>query len=104
MACRMSFRTGGRPRLRWSSSSLIVTWNEPAMGMATSTTTAPATLWGGCAFTVGQDVPGFSTNDFGQLAQYGSLLKVTYPELGGTTASIFNDFNQILPNKRCPAP
>jgi len=59
---------------------------------------------GGCAFTVGQDVPGFTTNDFGKLAQYGSLLKVTYPEVGGTTASSFNDFQQILPNNPCPAP
>jgi hypothetical protein len=59
---------------------------------------------GGCAFTIGQNVPGFSTNDFGKLAQYGSLLKVTYPELGGTTASFFNDFQQTLPSNPCPAP
>ena len=37
---------------------------------------------GGCAWTVGQNVPGFSTNDYGKLAQYGSLLKVTYPDPG----------------------
>ena len=59
---------------------------------------------GGCAFTIGQNVPGFSTTDFGKQAQYGSLLKVTYPELGGTTVSAFNDFQQILPNNPCPAP
>jgi hypothetical protein len=62
------------------------------------------TALGGCAFTIGQDVPGFSTNDFGKLAQYGPLLKVTYPELGGTTTSAFNDFQQILPTNPCPAP
>jgi len=62
------------------------------------------TALGGCAFTIGQDVPGFTTNDFGKLAQYGPLLKVTYPELGGTTKSAFNDFQQILPNNPCPAP
>jgi hypothetical protein len=59
---------------------------------------------GGCAWTVGQDVPGFTTNDFGKVAQYGSLLKVTYPEVGGTTSRSFNDFQQILPNNPCPAP
>jgi len=59
---------------------------------------------GGCAFTIGQNVPGFTTNDFGKLEQYGPLLKVTYPELGGTTKSAFNDFQQILPNNPCPAP
>jgi hypothetical protein len=59
---------------------------------------------GGCAFTVGQDVPGFSTNDFGKNAQYGSLLKVTYATPGGGTESQFNDFQQILKNNPCPAP
>ncbi len=62
------------------------------------------TALGGCAFTIGQDVPGFSTNNYGKLAQYGPLLAVTYPELGGTTKSAFNDFQQILPNNPCPAP
>jgi hypothetical protein len=59
---------------------------------------------GGCAWTVGQNVPGFTTADFGGVAQYGNLLKVTYPELRGTTASVFNDFQNILPNNPCPAP
>jgi hypothetical protein len=60
--------------------------------------------FGGCAFTVGQNVPGVSINDFGANAQYGKLLKVTYPEKGGTTVSVFEDFQQILPNNPCPAP
>ncbi|MEO6702361.1 MAG: hypothetical protein ABI140_02365, partial [Jatrophihabitantaceae bacterium] len=59
---------------------------------------------GGCAWTVGQDVPGFTTNDYGKVNQYGPLLKVTYPDLGGTTSSSFNDFQNVLPNNPCPAP
>jgi hypothetical protein len=57
---------------------------------------------GGCAFTVGQDVPGFSTNDYGKNAQYGSLLKVKYPGPGGTTIFHYNDFQNILPVNPCP--
>ena len=59
---------------------------------------------GGCAWTIGQNYPGFSTRDYGKLAQYGSLLKVTYPEPGGATSSSYNDFQNILPNNPCPAP
>jgi hypothetical protein len=59
---------------------------------------------GGCAFTVGQDVPGVSINDFGKLGQYGSLEKVTYATPGGGTESLFNDFQKVLPNNPCPAP
>jgi hypothetical protein len=59
---------------------------------------------GGCAWSVGQDVPSFTTNDYGQNSQFGSLLKVTYPELNGTKASFYNDFQQILPDNPCPAP
>ena len=73
---------------------------------------APATFYpyyssghalGGCAWTVGQDYPGFSTNDYGKLHQYGSLLKVTYPTQGGGTVSSFNDFQKFVRNP-CPAP
>lgn len=59
---------------------------------------------GGCAWTVGQDYPGFTTRDYGKLAQYGHLIKVTYPTKGGGTESSFNDFQRILPNNPCPAP
>ena len=48
-------------------------------------------------------MPGFSTNDYGKLAQYGDLLKVTYPALGGGTISKYNDFQNIQHNP-CPAP
>jgi hypothetical protein len=59
---------------------------------------------GGCAFTIGQNVPGVSINDFGKLSQYGSLLKVTYATPGGGTESQYNDFQKVLPNNPCPAP
>lgn len=59
---------------------------------------------GGGAWTVGQNVPGFSTNDYGKRSQYGNLLKVTYPAQGGGTTSSFNDFQDILPNNPCPGP
>ncbi|MHB8489333.1 MAG: hypothetical protein ACYDCS_05545 [Candidatus Dormibacteria bacterium] len=36
------------------------------------------TALGGCAWTVGQMYPGFSTNSFGAHQQYGQLLKVAY--------------------------
>jgi hypothetical protein len=57
---------------------------------------------GGCAWTVGQDVPGFTTNDYGKNSQYGSLLKVRYTDLGGTTIFHYNDFQNVLPNNPCP--
>jgi hypothetical protein len=57
---------------------------------------------GGCAWTIGQNVPGFSTADYGKNAQYGSLLKVVYTNIGGTTLFHFNDFQRILPGNPCP--
>ena len=58
---------------------------------------------GGCAWTVGQNVPGFSDNDYGKLKQYGSLLKVTYPGLNGTTDASYEDFQQYLGENPCEA-
>lgn len=60
---------------------------------------------GGCAWTVGQSVPGFSTQDYGANAQYGALLPVTYiagPD--GATVTRFNDYQNILPGNPCPRP
>lgn len=57
---------------------------------------------GGCAFTIGQNVPGFSTRDYGKNDQYGDLLKVIYPAQGGGTIFHYNDFQRILPNNPCP--
>jgi hypothetical protein len=53
---------------------------------------------GGCAWTIGQDVAGFSTNNYGRTAQYGSLLRLTYLAPGGATVGRFNDFRQVIAN------
>jgi hypothetical protein len=58
---------------------------------------------GGCAWTVGQNYPGFSTNDFGAHQQYGHLLKVAYSGAGGSVSYQFNDYQNNLPNNPCPA-
>jgi hypothetical protein len=57
---------------------------------------------GGCAFTVGQSVPGFTTRDYGKNNEYGPLLKVKYTAQGGGTVSYYNDFQKILPTNPCP--
>ncbi|HEY3834899.1 MAG TPA: hypothetical protein VGO03_21600 [Acidimicrobiia bacterium] len=56
---------------------------------------------GGCAWTVGQDVPGFSTNDYGKVGQYGPLLFSTFNSGGQVQRASF-DFRNILPNNPCP--
>jgi hypothetical protein len=61
------------------------------------------TVGGACYWAPGQDVPGFSTSDYGKNTQYGSLLKVTYPELHGTISRSYNDFQGVLPDNPCPA-
>lgn len=60
------------------------------------------TALGGCAWTVGQTYPGFSTDSYGGHNQYGQLLKVAYTGPGGAPVSSFNDFQNILPNNPCP--
>jgi hypothetical protein len=57
---------------------------------------------GGCAWTVGQNYPGFSTNNFGAHQQYGHLLSVAYSGPGGTVSRSFNDYQNNLPNNPCP--
>jgi hypothetical protein len=56
---------------------------------------------GGCAWTVGQSYPGFSTNDYGANNQYGSLLNVAYTGPGGSPTYSYNDYQKILANP-CP--
>jgi hypothetical protein len=56
-----------------------------------------------CVWAIGNDIPGFSQNDFGRNNQYGPLLLLTYLGLGGTTFQRFNDFRQVFPN-RCLEP
>jgi hypothetical protein len=58
---------------------------------------------GGCAWTVGGNVPGVSMRDFGRVDQYGNLLKVLYSAPQGTVTYRFNDFRHILPGNPCPA-
>jgi hypothetical protein len=58
---------------------------------------------GGCAWTVGQMYPGFSTNSYGAHQQYGQLLKVAYSGAGGSVSYQFNDYQNHLPNNPCPA-
>lgn len=50
------------------------------------------------------DSAGFTTQDYGRNAEYGSLLNVTYVGLGGSPVHRINDFQRILPNNPCPAP
>lgn len=59
----------------------------------------------GCLWQLGgAHIPG-TTNTFGgsSAAEYGGLLKLTYPNVGNTTISRYNDFRQVLPNNPCAA-
>ena len=58
---------------------------------------------GGCAWTVGTNYPGFSTNNYGAHQQYGHLLKVAYSGANGSVSYQFNDYQNNLPNNPCPA-
>jgi hypothetical protein len=55
-----------------------------------------------CYWQFGNDIPG-ETNNFGQNAQYGTLLQQDYttPGGGGVTEELYNDFRNIIPNP-CP--
>jgi hypothetical protein len=59
---------------------------------------------GQCMWTLASDIPGFTTNDFGKNAQFGSLLSLEYLRFGGggSTLHRFNDFRGIISNP-CPA-
>ena len=57
---------------------------------------------GGCAWTVGQMYPGFSTNSYGGHQQYGKLLAVAYSGPGGVASYSFNDYQKILAHNPCP--
>jgi len=50
-----------------------------------------------CLWQFGNHIPG-SANDFGQNAQYGTLLQSTYIGAGGATITRYNNFRQILNN------
>jgi hypothetical protein len=58
---------------------------------------------GGCAFTIGQTVPGFTTRTYGRNAEYGHILAVTYiAGPNGATVQRFNDYQRILSGNPCP--
>ena len=59
-----------------------------------------------CYWGEGNDIPGFTQNDFGRNNQYGTLLARTHINFGGggTTRVLFVDFRQILSSNPCLAP
>lgn len=56
----------------------------------------------GCVWQEGNHIPG-SSNDFGQNAQYGSLLNLTYTTVGGGPTTRYNDFRQVISQNPCAA-
>ena len=56
---------------------------------------------GGCAWTIGQDVPGFTTDNYGRTDQYGPLLRLGYIAVGGGVVYRYNDFRRVIDNP-CP--
>ncbi len=57
---------------------------------------------GKCLWQEGNHIPG-SKNDFGQNAQYGTLLNLTYTAFGGVPTTRYNDFRGILSKNPCKA-
>ena len=55
---------------------------------------------GQCHWSLANDIPGFTTNDFGKNAQFGPLLLLEYLRFGGggTTLHRFNDFRGVISN------
>jgi len=53
-----------------------------------------------CYWQFGDDIPG-QISDFGQNGQYGTLLQLSYTQVGGHTVERFNDFRNTIPNP-CP--
>jgi hypothetical protein len=55
---------------------------------------------GGCVWQFGNDIPGEVT-DFGQNAEYGTLLQQSYTNVGGSSSDQYLDFRNIITNP-CP--
>lgn len=72
--------------------------NQPAVFYPFYTTTQTRN---GCVWQFGSDIPG-QNNDFGQNAQYGTLLQQSYTNVGGSTSEFYQDFRNILANNPCP--
>jgi hypothetical protein len=56
----------------------------------------------GCVWRLGNHQPA-SANDFHQNQQYGTLLNITYTNVGGGPTTRYNDFRQVFPSNPCPA-
>jgi hypothetical protein len=87
--------------------TLIPTTDDPAPGGGFQ----PAVFYpffsianrsGKCLWQEGNHIPG-SKNDFGQNAQYGTLLNLTYTGFGGVPTTRYNDFRGILSKNPCRA-
>jgi hypothetical protein len=57
---------------------------------------------GQCVWQFGNHIPG-SKNDFGQNAQYGTLLSLSYTATGGGPMTLYTNFRQIYSKNSCPA-
>jgi hypothetical protein len=57
--------------------------------------------YSGCEWEFGNNIPGEISN-FGQNAQYGTLLAQNYTVQGGGSQALIQDFKNILPNNPCP--
>jgi hypothetical protein len=60
---------------------------------------------GRSAWAFGNDIPGRTVSDFGQINQYRPLLRLTYLLFGGlgATTSRLNDFRDIVSGNPCTA-
>ena len=56
----------------------------------------------GCFWSIGDDIPGFTRNDFGKNAQYGTLLPLTYTGLAGCPSPAST--TSARPSPATPAP
>ncbi len=59
----------------------------------------------GCQWAIGDLASNGTTNDFGQIDQYGPLFLQTYLVFGGggATTQRYNDFQGVMPTNPCPA-
>ena len=92
-------------RFTGAGCTLIPTTDDPAAGGGFE----PAVFYpfysttgsgSSCMWQLGNHIPG-STNDFGQNAQYGTLLNTTYTTVGGGPTTRYNNFRQILSTNPC---
>ena len=88
--------------------TLIPSTDDPSLS---GTGFAPAAFYpffsiknvgGQCVWQIGNHIPG-NISDFGQNAQYGTLLNITYTTVGGGPTTRYNDFRNILSKNPCQA-